>query len=88
MFILSFPRSRDSISHRAPAWLSSIDVVSKIAEALEVSIDYLVGKTTIKLDHKIIQRIEEIQSLNLEAKNFVLRVLDMALRESKEKRFG
>lgn len=66
----------------------SIDVVSKIAEALEVSIDYLVGKTTIKLDHKIIQRIEEIQSLNLEAKNFVLRVLDMALRESKEKRFG
>ena len=65
----------------------SIDVVSKIAEALEVSIDYLVGKTKIKLDTKIIQRIEEIESLNQDAKNFVLRVLDMALREGKEKRF-
>lgn len=65
----------------------SIDVVSKIAEALEVSIDYLVGKTNIKLDTKIIQRIEEIESLNQDAKNFVLRVLDMALREGKEKRF-
>lgn len=65
----------------------SIDVVSKISEALEVSIDYLVGKTKIKLDIKIIQRIEEIESLNQDAKNFVLRVLDMALREGKEKRF-
>jgi transcriptional regulator with XRE-family HTH domain len=65
----------------------SIDVVSKVAEALEVSIDYLVGKTSLKMDSNIIQRIEEIETLNQDAKSFVLRVLDMALRESKEKRY-
>ena len=39
------------------------------------------------MDSNIIQRIEEIEKLNQDAKSFVLRVLDMALRESKEKRY-
>ena len=61
----------------------SVDVVSKIADALEVSIDFLVGKTKMKLDKKILERIQDIENLNKESKDFVLRVLDMTLRDIK-----
>jgi len=58
----------------------SVDVVAKIADALEESIDYLVGKTSLRLDRKLLQRLEDIEALNDEGRSFVLRVLDMALR--------
>ena len=61
----------------------SVDVVSKLADALEVSIDFLVGKTKMQLDKKIMDRIEDIEALNQDSKAFVLRVLDMALRDIK-----
>ena len=61
----------------------SVEVVAKIADALEVSIDYLVGKTSLVLDKKILERIEDIEALNDEGKSFVLRVLDMTLRDLK-----
>lgn len=61
----------------------SIEVVSRIADALEVSIDYLVGKTKLRLDKKLLKRIEDIESLGEDGKSFVLRVLDMAIRDSK-----
>lgn len=61
----------------------SIDVVAKIADALDVSIDYLVGKTNLKIDTKLLKRLEDIEGLGEEAKKFVLKVLDMALKESK-----
>ena len=38
----------------------SIDVIVKVADALNVSIDYLVGKTTLELDHNVLKRVEEI----------------------------
>ena len=40
----------------------SIDVVRKIANALDVSIDYLIGKTSMELDTKTLQRLEGIAS--------------------------
>lgn len=61
----------------------SVEVVTKIADALEVSIDFLVGKTSTRIDKKILKRIEDIEALNEEGKRFVLRVLDMALRDIK-----
>jgi len=61
----------------------SVDVVTKIADALEVSIDFLVGKTSTRIDKKILKRIEDIEALNEEGRSFVLRVLDMALRDIK-----
>lgn len=61
----------------------SVDVVAKIADALEVSIDFLVGKTATRIDKKILKRIEDIEALNEEGRKFVLRVLDMALRDIK-----
>ena len=63
----------------------SIDVVIKIADVLDVSLDYLVGKTTIKLEKKIIARIEEIIKLPKETKAQVLMVIDALLRDFKAK---
>lgn len=51
----------------------SIEVVSKIADALEVSVDYLIGKTRMELDKDTMRRIEDISALPQENKNFVLR---------------
>jgi transcriptional regulator with XRE-family HTH domain len=61
----------------------SIDVVVKIADILNVSIDYLVGKTDIELDNKILNRIIEIQKLPEEEKKSILFNLDAVLRDAK-----
>jgi transcriptional regulator with XRE-family HTH domain len=64
----------------------SIEVVSKIADALEVSVDYLIGKTRMELDKDTMRRIEDISALPQENKNFVLNLIDMALRDFKTKK--
>lgn len=61
----------------------SIEVIIKIADTLEVSIDFLVGKTTLQLDKETLQRLKDIESLSDEDKKFVLSILDMALRDFK-----
>jgi len=61
----------------------SIDVVAKIAEALEVSIDYLIGKTKLELDKEAVKRLEGISSLPENNKKFILNLIDMALRDFK-----
>ncbi len=63
----------------------SIEVVSKIADALEVSVDYLIGKTRMELDKDTMRHIEDISALPQENKNFVLNLIDMALRDFKTK---
>ena len=64
----------------------SIEVVIKIADALEVSVDYLVGKTTSQLDKQAVKRLEDISKLPEENKNFVLNLIDMAIRDFKVKK--
>lgn len=64
----------------------SIEAVSKIADALEVSVDYLIGKTKMELDKDTLRRFEDISSLSQENKNFVLNLIDMALRDFKTKK--
>jgi transcriptional regulator with XRE-family HTH domain len=61
----------------------SIDVIIKIADSLEVSIDFLVGKTNFELDNQTLKRIEEISSLPSERKNYILSLIDMAIRDFK-----
>ena len=63
----------------------SIEVIIKIADTLEVSIDYLVGKTDLELDKDTLQRLKDIALLPNESKTFVLNMLDMALRDFKAK---
>ena len=61
----------------------SIDVVAKVADALEVSVDYLIGKTKMQLDNQAVKRLEDISALPDDNKNFVLNLIDMALRDFK-----
>ncbi len=64
----------------------SIDVVTNIAEALEVSIDYLVGKTKIVMDKETVDRLEDIAKLPDEKKNYIFGIIDMCLRDLKAKK--
>jgi len=61
----------------------SIEVIMKIADSLEVSIDFLVGKTSLELDTDTIKRLEQISSLSIENKNYLFSIIDMALRDFK-----
>lgn len=61
----------------------SIEAVTKIAEALDVSLDYLIGKSKFQFDNEVLQRLETISSLSDENKKFVLNMIDMALRDFK-----
>lgn len=63
----------------------SVDVVIKIADALEVSVDYLIGKTSLALDKEALKRLEDISKLKDENKNFIYNLIDMALRDMKTK---
>ena len=64
----------------------SIDVIVNVADALEVSIDFLVGKTKMVLDKQAVKRLEDISKLPDDNKNFVLNLIDMALRDFKVKK--
>jgi transcriptional regulator with XRE-family HTH domain len=64
----------------------SIEVAAKMAELLDVSLDYLVGKTDILLDSKILNRIVEIQKLNADEQKTVFSLLDAYLRDTKTRK--
>lgn len=61
----------------------SVDIAKKIAEALEVSLDYLVGDTTVLLkDKKMIYRLEVLQKVNPSDKARILYMLDLMLKDA------
>lgn len=64
----------------------SIEVIIKTADALEVSIDFLVGKSKMVLDKQTVKRLEDISKLPDDNKSFVLNLIDMALRDFKVKK--
>lgn len=61
----------------------SIEMATQLAEALEVSLDYLVGSTDILLDKSVVKRILDIQRLKDEDKNHVFALLDAFLKQTK-----
>jgi len=64
----------------------SIDVVIKIADTLEVSIDYLIGRSNIESDKDVTERLQRISALTNEDKTFLYNMIDMALRDFKTKK--
>lgn len=64
----------------------SIEVAAKMAELLNVSLDYLVGKTDVLLDNKIMNRITEIQKLSPDEQKTVFSLLDAFLRDTKTRK--
>lgn len=64
----------------------SIEVASKIADALEVSLDFLVGKTTVEIDSKTLKRLQDVQKLNDLDKAHLFEIIDAFLRDRKTKK--
>ena len=64
----------------------SIEVAAKIADALDVSLDFLVGKTNVEIDGKALKRLQDIQKLNDSDKATVFEMVDAFLRDRKAKK--
>ena len=65
----------------------SIEVAAKIADELNVTVDYLLGSSNkMVLDNQAVKRLEDISKLPDDNKNFVLNLIDMALRDFKVKK--
>lgn len=62
-----------------------IEAASKMADILDVSLDYLVGKADEHLDKLTLNRILEVQKLPADKKIFIFNMIDMALRDFKVK---
>ena len=61
----------------------SIEIAQRIAEALEVSLDYLVGDTTVLFkDKKMLYRLEILQKINPKYKDRILYMLDLMLQDA------
>lgn len=66
--------------------MPSIEVIMKIADVLEVSIDFLVGSTSLKLDKPTLKRLEDIQKLSEENQKQLFMVIDALIRDFKNKK--
>jgi len=65
----------------------SIDAAKKIADAFEVSLDYLVGEgQNAKFDKKTVQRLQDIEELNPTIKDKLFFLIDTVIRDSNAKK--
>ena len=63
----------------------SIEAAARLANLLEVSLDYLVGNSDIEVNTNMLNRVLQLQTLNEDDKNTALKLLDAFLRDSKTK---
>jgi transcriptional regulator with XRE-family HTH domain len=61
----------------------TIEMAVKIAEALEVSLDYLVGKTDTEMDKATLKRLQDVTRLPEKEKEHVFVFLDAFLAKMK-----
>jgi transcriptional regulator with XRE-family HTH domain len=61
----------------------SVDMAAKLAGALGVSLDYLVGNTDVELDQSILDKIALIQKLPDEDKNCIMYSIDGLIQHAK-----
>ena len=64
----------------------SIDVATKMAKALDVSLDWLVGNTDEELDAATLHRIQDINRLPQKDKELVFEFLDSFISNRKIKK--
>ena len=65
--------------------IPSIEVAAKIADILEVSLDFLVGKVNVEVDNQLLKRILDIQQMEQEDKEHILYTLDALIKSVKLK---
>jgi transcriptional regulator with XRE-family HTH domain len=61
----------------------SIEVASKIADILEVSLDFLLGKTSVHLDKKTLKRLQDIEHLEDDKRKILFDLIDTYIRDAK-----
>ena len=61
----------------------SIDVATKLATLLEVSLDFLVGKTDVEIDQTTLKRILEVSSFEEEDRQHIFSVIDAFIAKRK-----
>ena len=61
----------------------SIEAAAKMADILDVSLDFLTGKTDIQLDKITFNRILEVSKFNEEDKNHIFSVIDAFIAKRK-----
>lgn len=65
----------------------SIDVAKKIADELNVTVDYLLGGSDkMVLDKKLLKRIEDIEALPTKEKEKIFEYIDLIIRDTKIKK--
>lgn len=64
----------------------SIEVAAKMADYLDVSLDYLVGAADERLDKKTLKRVLELQKLPEEVQEKIYYFMDMSIRDFKAKK--
>jgi len=63
----------------------SIEIATNIAEALEVSLDYLTGISDLELDKSFVNIITSLQKLNNEDKEHILTTINALIRDAKSR---
>lgn len=67
--------------------IPSIEVAKKIADAFEVSLDFLVGEgQNASFDKKTMERILEIQKLDSSTQEMLFNLIDTVIRDQKAKK--
>ena len=66
--------------------LPSVEMVQKLADALNVSIDYLVGNIEENLDNTIMDKLKTLLKLPEDVKKSVLFSLDMLIGKAKSQK--
>lgn len=65
----------------------SIEMAAKIADAFDVTLDYLIGKGRhAAYDKDVVKRIEEIQALDANTRATLFNVIDTYLRDYKARK--
>jgi transcriptional regulator with XRE-family HTH domain len=62
--------------------IPSVEVATKLASLLGVSLDYLAGNTDVELDSGTLKRVQLIQKLNNEDKDHLFALMDAFLFKS------
>lgn len=60
-----------------------VEMAAKLAQALEVSLDYLVGNSDLKFDANTINRIVELQALSDHEQHTIFAIVDAFIRDTK-----
>jgi transcriptional regulator with XRE-family HTH domain len=67
--------------------IPSIEVAKSIADAFDVSLDYLVGEgVNSSFDKTTVKHLEEIQNLDAETQNMLFRFIDTMIRDTKARK--